>query len=61
MTNPKPILAGREISKAEMRVIHQYLQSVDTISGISDDMQVLIARFWPEQLLKMKPPKEASK
>ena len=60
MTNPKPILAGRELSNAEMKAIRQYLRSVDTISGISDDMQVLIARFWPEQLRKIKPPTEAS-
>ena len=57
---PKPTLAGRELSKAELKVIQQYLQNVDTISGISDDMLSLIAKLWPEQLVKLKPPKKAA-
>jgi hypothetical protein len=56
----KPILDGRELSKAELKAIRLYLEDVDTISGISDDLLELIARQWPDQLAKIKPPKEAA-
>ena len=56
----KPALDGRELSDAELRVIRQHLEKIDTISGISDEMLSLIAQLWPEQLLKLKPPKEAA-
>ena len=56
---PKPMLNGRELSKGELEVIRRHLESVDTISGISDDMLAqLIAQYWPDQLVKIKPPKE---
>jgi hypothetical protein len=56
----KPTLAGRELSKAELKVIRQYLEGADTITGNSDDMRALIAQCWPEQLVKIKPPKNAN-
>jgi hypothetical protein len=51
---PKPMLNGRELSKGELEVIRKHLESVDTISGISDDMLVLISQLWPDQLVKLK-------
>ena len=55
----RPALDGRELSDAELTVIRQHLEKTDTISGISDDMRNLIAQFWPDQLVKLKPPKAA--
>ena len=55
---PRPALDGRELSKAELKVI-QHLQKTETISGISDDMRDLIAQLWPDQLVKIKPTKAA--
>ena len=40
----KPALDGRELSDAELRVIRQHLEKIDTISGIGDDMRDLTAR-----------------
>ena len=57
---PRPALDGRELSDAELRVIRQHLEKIDTISGISDDMRDLIAQVWPDQLVKLKPQKEAA-
>jgi hypothetical protein len=57
--NPKPMLNGRELSKGELEVIRKHLESVDTISGISDDMLVLISQLWPDQLVKLKPTRAA--
>jgi len=50
----KPTLSGRELSKAELKVIEQYLRTTRTISGISDEMLALIAQLWPEHLVKIK-------
>ena len=57
---PKPMLNGRELSKGELEVIRRHLESVDTISGISDDMLALITQYWPDQLVKIKPPNTAN-
>jgi hypothetical protein len=57
---PKPMLNGRELSKGELEVIRRHFESVDTISGISDDMLTLITQCWPDQLVKIKPPKAAA-
>ena len=56
----RPALDGRELSDAELTVIRQHLEKTDTISGISDDMRDVIAQFWPDQLVKLKPQKEAA-
>ena len=52
------MLNGRELSKRELEVIRRHLESLDTISGISDEVHNLIAQLWPDQLVKIKPPKE---
>jgi hypothetical protein len=56
----KPMLNGRELSKGELEVIRRHLEGVDTISGISDDMLALITQYWPDQLVKIKPPNTAN-
>ena len=54
------MLNGRELSKGELEVIRRHLESVDTISGISDEILALITQYWPDQLVKVKPPNTAN-
>jgi hypothetical protein len=56
----KPILNGRELSKGEMEVIRRHFEATNTISGISDEMLELITHYWPDQLVKVKPPDTAN-
>jgi len=56
----KPMLNGRELSKGELEIIRSHFESVDTISGISDEMLALIKQYWPDQLVKIKPPTAAN-
>jgi len=57
---PKPMLNGREPSKGEMEVIWRHFEGTETISGISDEMLELITHYWPDQLVKVKPPNTAN-
>ena len=55
----KPMLDGRELSEDDLDQIRLQLDDFETIEGVRERRNArLIAELWPDQLMKMMPPKK---
>jgi hypothetical protein len=52
-SNQRETFQGRELSDDELEVLRQQVESFDSIDEIDPEIRDIIARRWPELLIKL--------
>jgi hypothetical protein len=53
----KPMFRGRVLSRGELKLIREEVESFDAIDVVDDEMRELIEREWPDLAVKLPPRK----